>query len=315
MFGTLRLVLAAMVAISHIGGNIGDVWIGVVAVVVFYMISGYAMTGLLEIRFPESRSAPTFYFERVIRLAPQYYFWLTFALVYSLYLHWYSVNTQGFIPYGVFSYLTVLPLGLQKYFGSVDTLILPQATTLGIEITFYIISPWIFKSRQLSWLAAFVCLGVFAATALKFLPENIYTYYTSPAPMIFYLLGHFLYRKDWKSLGVVTAVLTAVLLFGLPQRFNLEFLLGVTIGLPVMMVLARFSVNKFDSALGNASYGCFLGHGIVFVTLAHYLGTSEWSMSIRIAATILACLIGWVVFYLVERPTVAFRRRIKAGGI
>ena len=316
MFGTLRLILAAMVALSHIGGNFGNVWNGVVAVVIFYMISGYAMTGLLRARFPKTNAAPTFYFERIVRLAPQYYFWLAFALFFSLYLkwYWYSVDTKGFIPYGIFAYLTVVPLGLQSYFGSVDALTLPQATTLGIEITLYVFSPWILKSRKLSWGAASACLGIFVATTVDILPPNIYTYFTSPGPMIFYLLGSFLYQKDWKSLGIFTTALITILLFGLPQRFNLEFLLGVIVGLPVMIVLTRFSANKIDSALGDASYGCFLGHGIVFVTMTHYLGVTEYTTSFRILATILACLMGWLAFYLVERPTVSFRRRLKAGG-
>jgi peptidoglycan/LPS O-acetylase OafA/YrhL len=266
MFGTLRLVLAAMVALSHIGGNFGNLWNGVVAVVIFYMISGYAMTGLLQSRFPRTKAAPTFYLERIVRLAPQYYFWLVFALFTSLYLKWYpySLNMKDFIPYGIFAYFTVVPLGLQSYLGSVNTLILPQATTLGIEITLYVFSPWILKSRKLSWIAAMICLGIFAATALEILPENIFTYFTSPGPMIFYLLGSFLYRKDWTSLGIFSVALISILLFGLPQRFNMEFLLGVIVGLPIMFGLMRFPPNKFDLALGDASYGLFLGHGVIF---------------------------------------------------
>jgi len=316
MFGTLRLVLAATVALSHIGGNFGNLWNGVVAVVIFYMISGYAMTGLLLARFPGPNSAPTFYLERIVRLVPQYYFWLALAIFTSLFLKWYSysVDTNGFIPYGIFAYLTVIPLGLQSYLGSVNALILPQATTLGIEITLYVFSPWILKSRKLSWVAALTCLSLFVATALKILPENIYTYYTSPGPMIFYLLGSFLYRNDWTSLSIFTVALIIILLFVLLQRFNMEFLLGVIVGLPIMFGLMRFPPNKFDSALGDASYGCFLGHGAVFFTMSHYLGITEYTTPFRIVATILACLVGWGAFYLVERPTVPFRRRLKSGG-
>ena len=317
MFGTLRLVLAAMVALSHIGGNFGNLWNGVVAVVIFYMISGYAMTGLLHSRFPETRAVSTFYLERIVRLAPQYYFWLAIALFFSLYLKWYpySVDTKGFIPNGIFSYLTVVPLGLQRYLGPVNALILPQATTLGIEITLYVFSPWILKSSKLSYIAALICLGVFAATALEILPENIFTYYTSPGPMIFYLLGSFLYRKEWISLSIFSVALISILLFGLPQRFNMEFLLGVIVGLPIMFGLMRFPPNKFDSALGDASYGCFLGHGVVFFTMQHYLGVTEYKTQFRFIAIILACLVGWLSFYYVEKPSVFFRRQLKKKGL
>ncbi len=266
MLGTFRLILAASVALSHIGVNWGDIWISVIAVVIFYMISGYAMTGLILTRFSDQKRFSRFYLERVVRLAPQYYFWLAFAIITSVCLKWYpyEINLAGFVPYGLFSYITVIPLGMQRYFGSVDALVMPQATTLGIEISFYIISPWLLQSRKLSWIASLICLGVFLMTMLEILPANIFTYFKTPGPMIFYLLGSFLYKKDWLSLGAFTVALVAMLVIGLPQRFNMEFLLGLIIGLPIILFLIQFPANKLDSALGNASYGCYLGHGVVF---------------------------------------------------
>lgn len=316
MLGTFRLLLAAMVVTSHTGGNFGNTFLpGVAAVVVFFMISGYAITGLLQKRFPDTKSASSFYFERFIRLAPQYYFWLAIAFFFSLYLklsQWSSINTNGFIPYGLFSYLTVVPLGLQAYLDPafrVYTHSMAQAATLGIEITLYVCSPWILKNRKLSWGVALICLGIFASTALKLLPENIYTYYTSPGPMIFYLLGSFLYRKDWASLTIFTTAVIIILLLGMPQGFNKEFLVAVIIGLPILILLVRYPANKLDSALGDASYGVYLGHGVVIAIMTFYLG-SEHPPAFRIAAIITSCFLGWISFYIVERPTVSYRRRL-----
>jgi len=80
-----------------------------------------------------------------------------------------------------------------------------------------------------------------------------------------------------------------------------------------MIILLQLPSNKFDSALGDASYGVFLGHGIVFFSLAHFFGVTEYTTSFRFFATILACLMGWLAFYFVEKPTVLFRRRLKEG--
>lgn len=317
MFGMLRLVLEAMVALSHLGVTLDGLWIGVIAVVIFYMISGYAMTGLLQSRFPREIDAPVFYIERIVRLVPQYYLWLAIALFSSLFLkiYPYEINTQGFYPYGIFSYLMVWPLGLQRYIGSVNALILPQATTLGIEITFYMLSPWILKNKIFSWGCALIGLSIFIGTAFSFLPENIYTYYTSPGPIVFYLLGSFVYQKKWIQMGILAIVLLIILVIGLPQRFNLEFMVGLITGLPLLIVLARFPSNNIDSAFGDASYGCFLAHGIVFFAMSNWfhMPISEFTASLRIAAIVLSCLVGWISFYGVERPTIPFRRRIKLG--
>jgi peptidoglycan/LPS O-acetylase OafA/YrhL len=313
VFGTLRLVLAAMVAASHLGINLPDIWLGVVAVVVFFMLSGFAMTGLLYERFDGPQFSPNFYLERFIRLAPQYYLWLGIASILALFLQWNSVKMEGFLPYGLLAYLTVIPLGLQQYLGPVDTLILPQATTLGIEITLYIFSPWILKNRLLSWAIATLCLAIFLATALGALSSNTYTYYNAPAPMIFYLLGSFIYKRDWQSMSFFSAALLGILLLGLPQRFNPEFISGLTLGIPLLVVLASYKSSRTDTALGNASYGCFLGHSVVFVVTKHITGTQILPLSVKLFAIAVACVIGYLSFLLVEKPTVPWRKRLRSS--
>lgn len=251
MFGTLRLLLAAMVVASHVGVAPWGLWIGVTAVIIFFLLSGYAMTGLLEKRFPETRFASTFYLERFVRLAPQYYFWLALSLFLLLCFKWQPLKMASFVPYDLLAYLAVVPLGLQRYLGSVDTLVMPQASTLGIEITLYAFSPWILKSRQLSWIAGLLCLSVFGATAIDLLPANIYTYYTSPAPMIYFLLGSFLYKKDWISMAVFASALVAILCYGLPQRFNVEFLVGIVVGLPLLSCYLLVMQTSSTAPLGT----------------------------------------------------------------
>jgi peptidoglycan/LPS O-acetylase OafA/YrhL len=51
MFGGLPLGLAALVAVFRAGFTPFGLQIGTSAVVVFYIISGYAMTGLVTSRF------------------------------------------------------------------------------------------------------------------------------------------------------------------------------------------------------------------------------------------------------------------------
>lgn len=316
MFGTLRLILAVLVATSHLqGGVVGGVWIGVSAVVVFFMISGYAMTGLIQSRFTAPGSAALFYKERFIRLAPQYYLWLAVALFITLGLHWAHLNMAGFIPAGLLEYLTVMPMGLQWYLFIQQTHVMPQVTTLGIEITFYVFSPWILRNRYLAALATLVGLSMFGMTAAGYLPVNIYTYYQSPGPIVFFMLGHYLYRHNWKALSVSTGILAAIMVSGPMQHFNLDYLVGMALGLPSLLVLRRYRSTKLDAALGNASYGCFLSHTTFIYAAMHFTGTEDPAAlpaMIKVAVVILGSLAGYASYVLVERPTLKFRRRLRA---
>ncbi|MDY0313038.1 MAG: hypothetical protein RBR20_13065, partial [Desulfobacterales bacterium] len=72
MFGTYRLILAVLVALSHIGITIGHLNPGVIAVVGFYLISGYVMTGLLRTHYDRIDKVGHFYLDRFLRLFPHY---------------------------------------------------------------------------------------------------------------------------------------------------------------------------------------------------------------------------------------------------
>jgi hypothetical protein len=52
MLGTLRLTLAMLVAAYHFGTLVFGISAGIASVVCFYIISGYAMTGLMLRRYP-----------------------------------------------------------------------------------------------------------------------------------------------------------------------------------------------------------------------------------------------------------------------
>ena len=78
MLGISRLLLAIAVALSHIDVRLWELNPGVVAVVSFYMISGYVMTGLLRRHFSHVEQVPTFYLDRFFRLFSQYFFFELF---------------------------------------------------------------------------------------------------------------------------------------------------------------------------------------------------------------------------------------------
>ena len=314
MFGTLRLALAILVLLSHTGLSLGPFEIGNAAVVVFFVISGYAITGLLATRFRAGRRLVPFCCERFVRLAPQYYLWLAAAALVYFGLGWGRLDTSGFIPYGLLAYLTVVPLGLQGYTGTVDTWLMSQASTLGVEITFYGAALWLVGSRGASLGCGLACLGVFVATDLGALPPGLYTYYTSPGPLPLFVAGSFLYRRDWVALAALGVPFLCVLAFAPSVPFNKEFLLGALLGVPGVALLARVKPRAGDARLGDASYGCYLGHITLNTCILHLAGAGAegFTPGLRALAVLAGAAGGYAGYLLVERPTVACRRRIGA---
>ena len=77
MLGTLRLVLALMVVLSHAGVRVAGLNPGVIAVIGFYLISGYVMAGLIRRHYRQPAQAGAFYLDRAVRLLPQYFFYIS----------------------------------------------------------------------------------------------------------------------------------------------------------------------------------------------------------------------------------------------
>src|SRR5665647_1194548 len=85
MLGTYRLLLALAVALSHAGFMLGPLNPGVIAVVGFYLVSGYVMTGLLRNHYAAVARVPKFYLDRALRLLPHY---LAIAAITLVWFEW-----------------------------------------------------------------------------------------------------------------------------------------------------------------------------------------------------------------------------------
>jgi peptidoglycan/LPS O-acetylase OafA/YrhL len=310
MFGTLRLALAVVVVTFHAGVWPFGLYTGVSAVVVFYMLSGYVITALLTSRFQSgSTSYLSFLAERAVRLAPQYYFWIAVSFSFVFILNLTVIAPGKPSIWTVFSYLTLIPLALQRYTWDVDFAFIPQATSLAIEVIMYVIAPVVVRNVTASALLTTVYLAVFYASATGALPPTIYTYYTAPAPMLFFMLGSFIYNRQWTLLTLSTGAAFAILILGWEHRLYPEMLIGMAFGIPAMLLLKDKVGGRLDVALGNAAYGCFLCHMIIFDALVAF-GMARGSFLFVVVSVALACLAGYAAYYIIERPTVRFRRRI-----
>ncbi len=157
--GAFRLLLAVLVAVSHMGKTFAGLNPGVVAVISFLIISGFVMTSLIERNYKTTASVGRFYLDRALRLFPQF---LLYFLASCAVIDWLLPGTPQAAELtlkNIITSLTMLPLGFYM-FGVGSSWILPAAWSLGLELCFYLVFPFllIFKLRGVAFVLS---VGVF----------------------------------------------------------------------------------------------------------------------------------------------------------
>jgi len=154
--GMLRLLLAVSVVLTHTGAAYSLAG-GRIAVQLFYMISGFLISYVLH-KDATYASTRRFYLARALRIFPPYY--AVAAVVLVLFI----------LERDRLRQFTELPAGLQAFMGAVNLtifgqdwtsfmanptgglplhkfLLVPQAWTLGLELSFYLLAPFIVRRR------------------------------------------------------------------------------------------------------------------------------------------------------------------------
>lgn len=337
MLGTFRLVLALLVALSHINVKILGLNPGVVAVVCFYLISGYVMTGLLHDHYFNGRSEAAlrgagirsrydparwrivyFYFDRALRIFPHY------LVVAGLTLIWYLAvgKPTAFLQHApalrdLAANVSVVPLNYYMFNGTDLFTLVPPAWSLGAEIQFYLLIPLLLLWR-LRTVAFLLALGVGAAAAWGIIDSEIFGYRLLPGVLVFFLLGSALYegRKQIKRgalvvlAGTALSAIAAIVLLQfhhLMLPYNRETLLGLAIGLPLLHCLGRLPHSRIDNRLGDLSYGVFLNHFLIqWVLVGEPLGFAA-----TLGYLTLSLLLSAAIQFLVERPVLHWRHRLR----
>ena len=319
MLGTLRLCLAILVALSHADVRIANLNPGVTAVVCFYLISGYVMTGLLRTYYANAAAMPLFYLDRALRIFPQY------LAVACLTLAWFAAlgHPTAFLRQAphwtdLLSNLTVVPLNYFMFNGADRFTLVPPAWSLGAEIQFYLLMPLLllFRLRALAFLLG---LAVFGAATWGFIDTDTFGYRLLPGVLVFFLAGSALYdariRGDGSARRIVIggAAATALCWLVLQQSghlalpYNRETLVGLLIGLPLLYWLGALPQRALDNRLGDLSYGVFLNHFLVqWALIGQPLG---WPALVTYLA--LTLMLSVAIQYLIERPVLRWRRQLR----
>lgn len=352
--GWIRTLLALAVVLGHtqsayvlVGGRN--------AVQMFYAISGFLISYVLVERRGYA-SALAFYANRYLRLYPIYLVVGLLTLVgcvFSLRPEFFEVYQQA--PWTAATWLllsNVLIVGqdwlmfvgvkASELVFAVDFktsevplwkgLLAPQAWTLGVELSFYFVAPFIIRRQAWLW-----CLLV-ASLALRgwLIHQGVgmddpWDYRFFPTELALFILGalthqvlrpwyarhlgpDMLARLSWGALAIMLVAVVAYPYVPLANLHKSALLLAMFLPcLPLLFVLQGNST--MDRAIGELSYPIYICHWLVIEVCASLFGgrpQDDVFMACVIAATLVMayCLNRWV-----GGPVERWRDQIRVRGV
>src|SRR5436190_873573 len=357
--GMMRLILAIAVVLSH-GVNLFNIHVvsSVIAVQAFYVISGFYMSLILDGKY-KTKSYSLFISNRMLRLLPIY--WIVAACMIIVSVAWHFISDQGgdlflngfvknssvpspvgwiliffsnvflifqdaflFLSFSKEGYLQFASNFRNEAYSLADFLLVPQAWTIGLEILFYLIVPFIINLRN-----NYLVLIAAGSLTLRFIFYKIgydfdpWTFRFFPFEILFFILGMLAFRgykyisKERMAPYVGTILFFLLLVYTifyyavpLSDYTNKALYFGLlTVALP--FIFHKFKLNKYDRFIGEFSYPVYLSH--VFVILlcgvinSKYLHFQKQLLDIIIIVSTL--LFSLILIKFVSEPLENFRQR------
>ena len=222
--GTIRLFLALSVVIHHLPQRSFQ-WLNAgVAVIAFFMISGFYMALVINEKYRHlDHWRLRFYLGRLARIFPAYFFVLTFGVIWTLVLH--APNQTVLMHFtqlemweqGTLIFMNVFIVGQdmfqtvlmspvegghnvvtdsafallgEDYFQN-KFMVIGQAWSLASELVFYALAPFLVTSRWRVIAVLLLSLGVRCAVLWQAdaYPPSVWGYWFLPSTLTFFCLG------------------------------------------------------------------------------------------------------------------------------
>jgi len=350
--GTLRTILALSVVFAHTSHPFVFVG-GRTAVQLFYMISGFLISYVLT-NTQSYNNVGVFWANRALRLYPVYYFVALLTLA-GYFLYPSRMGEFGQAPLLAKCILAIVNVtivgqdwvmflsdhnGVLEFTGRFwesdvqlwHLLLVPQAWTLGIELSFYAVAPFIIR-RPILLLLLFVLSIAGRAFAIYdgFGLEDPWTYRFFPFELALFILGiasHQLLLKPAMALiaklpqfpvdpfvyaGCAIAC-TVYFLVPLSEWVKLPALIAIIfLSLPFLFLFQ--DKNAADKWIGDLSYPLYIGHLFAMLIVAHFIGKYEYLSSLPLAIDLIKvffCLIFAVILKIViADPVESIRRAVR----
>jgi peptidoglycan/LPS O-acetylase OafA/YrhL len=319
--GCYRLFLAILVALSHMGVRWFGYNPGAIAVISFYILSGYFMSLLIAKYYPRPSMIPAFYLDRCLRILPQFLFYL---LVASACIYWLKIDSPFTNQLTTTKWLMnflILPQGFYMYWAE-GSVVIPQAWSLGLEMTFYLVIPWILTScskRQIYALSGLSCL-VFLAAYCNKINSDYFGYRLLPGTLFIFLIGWSFFQPDrdsryFRAIVLLSAVLLWFIaylykpIYHLP--YNKEVLIGLIVSIVTISWIRPLRLSRMDNFCGNLSYGVFLNHYILIWLTQKFFRLEQFGPINLALILVISCTVAYGSYYYIERPALAWRHRVR----
>jgi peptidoglycan/LPS O-acetylase OafA/YrhL len=313
-FGSWRLLLAILVALSHLWSGMIDGF-AAYAVWGFFVLSGYLMTYVLRNKYGfEAPGLRAYAYNRFIRIMPTYYLAAVVGVVTIIALKncvdLTRLNPQFAMPHGRqwLNPLTLLPV----FTGS--NLPVPVSGALATEVGMYLLMPFMARSRTSAWLA--LILGVVANATIGFDVHSFPARYTHFETCLFAfaagsLTGHYidsLRRFAWPAVALIVWVVHGLIWLKWdqwPWRYGLYSSVLLSAWVVVSLDVRRNSA--LDKLLGDWSYPVYLFHTVVAAWLLPWFGYGR-PLNFFLLAFVLTIAVSWLVVVVLDRPLARLKR-------
>lgn len=359
--GVIRFLLAMSVVVYHSNTLCGERFIGgTAAVQAFYILSGFYMAMILNEKYrPGPGSFRLFITNRFLRLYPAYWVVLLLSVGASfvamqvwnkpMYLYGWNAHSSymgwGVVMLAVVANLFIFGSDVMMFTGvdpgtghlafthdpfqykpmTMHLLFVPQVWTLGVELMFYLIAP--FLVRRKVWILLIIIAASLTARFVVYRSPGYnvdpWTYRFFPFEIALFLGGSVCYKfYKWiegrKLPAWVPILLWASIPFSIVYYPHAEWLpetqrcwwfyVQVLVTLPFIFHYTRRM--KWDRWIGELSFPLYIGHHLVMMLFKPWFWSHATHMAwfgwCTVTGSVLLAVVLWL---LVMRPVEKLRQR------
>jgi peptidoglycan/LPS O-acetylase OafA/YrhL len=316
--GSWRMLLAALVAASHLWGGMIQGY-AAYSVWAFFVLSGYLMTFVIKHKYGfEGRGLRDFAFNRMLRIYPSYLLSLLFGIVIiqwaaSVCIETTRLNPEMYTPrgWGWLNPLTLLPVFPH------NGLPVAVSNALSVEVGAYFLMPLMARSRTTAWLAAI--LSVVATWNLGFSSATFADRYVLFLPCLMTFAAGSLvchYRDELLRFAmprlsfIIWMIHGALWLKWDPWPWTFGMYSSLVLSAWVTISLTTYKSSKVDALLGDMSYPMYLIHttvGAIFLlTFGYGRGLKYFLVVFAVALAV-----SFIMAIYVERPLHRLKRKAR----